>query len=46
MHFQALELERRVRGEAPSSLPIDETVAIMGVLDEVRSIIGLRYPGE
>ncbi|MDO9589568.1 MAG: gfo/Idh/MocA family oxidoreductase, partial [Microcella sp.] len=46
MHFQALELERRVRGEVPSSLPINETVAIMGVLDEVRQLIGLRYPGE
>jgi len=46
MHFQALEMERRVRGEAPSSLPIAETVAIMGILDEVRTIIGLEYPGE
>ena len=46
MHFQALELERRIRGEAPSSLPIDETVAIMGVLDEIRRIIGLEYPNE
>ncbi len=46
MHFQAAELERRAAGEAPSSLPIDESVAIMGVLDEVRAIIGLRYPGE
>lgn len=46
MHFQAAELERRVAGEAPTSLPIDESVAIMGVLDEVRAIIGLRYPGE
>lgn len=46
MQFQALELERRVAGGQPSSLPIAETVAIMGVLDEVRSIIGLRYPGE
>ena len=44
MHFQALELERRVRGDAPSSLPIEETVAIMGVLDEVRRLIGLEYP--
>ena len=46
MHFQALELERRVAGQAPTSLPIDESVAIMGVLDEVRRLIGLRYPGE
>ena len=27
-------------------LPIDETVAIMGTLDEVRRQIGLVYPGE
>lgn len=46
LHFQAAELERRVAGEAPASLPIDESVAIMGVLDEVRALIGLRYPGE
>lgn len=46
MHFQALELERRVAGQAPTTLAIDESVAIMGVLDEVRRIIGLRYPGE
>jgi len=46
MHFQALELERRVAGQAPSVLSIDESVAIMGVLDGVRRIIGLRYPGE
>ncbi len=46
MHFQAAELERRVAGEPPASLPIEESVAIMGVLDEVRGLIGLRYPGE
>ncbi len=46
MQFQAAELEARVAGAAPSALPIDESVAIMGVLDEVRSLIGLRYPGE
>lgn len=46
MQFQAAELERRVSGAAPSSLPIDETVAIMAVLDQVRNLIGLRYPGE
>ncbi len=46
MQFQAAELEARVAGAAPTSLSIDESVAIMGVLDEVRSLIGLRYPGE
>ncbi|MFL0713504.1 MAG: Gfo/Idh/MocA family protein [Microcella pacifica] len=46
MEFQAWELERRAAGEAPASLPLEETVAIMGVLDEIRAQIGLRYPGE
>jgi len=46
MHYQAAELEARAAGAAPTTLPIDESVAIMGVLDDVRSIIGLRYPGE
>jgi predicted dehydrogenase len=46
MQYQAAELERRIHGASPSALPIDETVAIMGVLDAVRDRIGLRYPGE
>ena len=46
MEFQAWELERRAAGQAPASLPIEESVAIMGVLDEIRAQIGLRYPGE
>ncbi|TAJ50200.1 MAG: Gfo/Idh/MocA family oxidoreductase [Herbiconiux sp.] len=48
MQYQALELERLVRaGERESPLlPLDESVAIMRVLDEVRAQIGLRYPGE
>jgi len=46
MHFQAAELERRVAGEPSTVLPLDESVAIMGVLDQVRALIGLRYPGE
>jgi hypothetical protein len=33
----ALESER---------MPLDETVAILGTLDRVRSAWGLRYPGE
>ena len=48
MQFQAVELERLVAegltvGEI---LPPEESVAIMGTLDEIRSQIGLRYPGE
>ena len=48
MQFQAWEVERliaagQVVGEI---LPPEQTVAIMGTLDEVRRIIGLKYPGE
>ncbi len=48
MQFQAAELERLVAaGEFDSPLlPLDETVAIMGTLDEIRRQIGLVYPGE
>ncbi|HEV6951783.1 MAG TPA: Gfo/Idh/MocA family oxidoreductase [Promicromonospora sp.] len=48
MHFQAAEAERLVAaGELDSPLlPREETVAIMGTLDEIRAQIGLRYPGE
>jgi predicted dehydrogenase len=48
MQYQALAAERYVAEGANDSdiLPIDETVAIMGTLDAVRTLIGLRYPGE
>ena len=48
MQFQADELERLVAaGEiAGTILPPSQTVAIMGTLDEIRSQIGLTYPGE
>src|SRR3954454_16070758 len=48
MQFQADELERLVAaGEiAGSILPPEQTVAIMGTLDEIRAQIGLTYPGE
>lgn len=48
MHYQALEAERLIRAGEISSplLPVDESVAIMNVLDEVRRQIGVRYPGE
>ena len=48
MQFQADELERLVAEgrSADDVLPPEETVAIMGTLDEIRRQIGLRYPGE
>lgn len=48
MHFQAEELERLVAdGERVSPLmPLDQSVVIMEVLDEIRSQIGVVYPGE
>ena len=48
MQFQAHAAERFVAEGASANdiLPIDETVAIMGVLDEVRRQIGVVYPGE
>ena len=48
MQFQALAAEAYIAAGRTDSdvLPIDETVAIMATLDEVRSLIGVRYPGE
>ena len=48
MQFQAAELERIVASGvlAGDILPPSETVAIMASLDEIRSQIGLVYPGE
>ncbi|WP_323743453.1 Gfo/Idh/MocA family protein [Agreia pratensis] len=48
MQFQAWELERLVRdGHRESALlPLDESVAIMTVLDEARRQMGVVYPGE
>lgn len=48
MHFQALEAERLIaEGKTDGEiLPLAESVAIMGTLDEIRAQIGLTYPGE
>jgi predicted dehydrogenase len=46
MRFQADEVHRRlIDGELESPImPLDETVSILGCLDEVRDQIGLAYP--
>lgn len=48
IRHQAAEVAQAVAmGRLESDImPLDETVAIMATLDEVRSQIGLRYPGE
>ena len=48
MQFQALAAEQYVAAGRTDSelLPIDETVAIMETMDEIRQLIGVRYPGE
>lgn len=48
MQFQALAAEQVIAAGGTDSplLGIDETVAIMATLDEVRRQIGVRYPGE
>ena len=48
MQFQALAAERLVSEGtlAGDILPIAESVAIMGTLDEIRAQIGVRYPRE
>jgi len=48
MQYQALAAERLVRDALLGGdiLPIAESVEIMGVLDEIRAQIGVRYPSE
>lgn len=48
MQFQALAAERLIAaGDLGGDiLPLDETVAIMGTLDEIRHQIGVHYPRE
>lgn len=46
--FQAIETMRCVRAGLTESpvMPLDESIRLMEVLDECRSLWGLRYPGE
>jgi len=48
MHFQAAEFERVVAsGKMESALmPLEESIAVMAALDEIRRQIGVSYPGE
>ncbi|MGO2745297.1 Gfo/Idh/MocA family protein [Microbacterium sp.] len=48
MQYQALAAERLVRAGLLEGdiLPLAESVAIMGTLDEIRAQIGVRYPSE
>lgn len=48
LHFQAAEAARCIEAGLTESplLPAAETVAIMGILDDVRAQLGVRYPGE
>ncbi|MEU1972753.1 Gfo/Idh/MocA family oxidoreductase [Microbacterium sp. NPDC019599] len=48
MQYQALAAERFVADGTNDSdiLPIDESVAIMQTMDDVRGLIGVRYPQE
>ncbi|GAA5091127.1 Gfo/Idh/MocA family oxidoreductase [Microbacterium yannicii] len=48
MQYQALAAGRYLaEGRTDSDvLPIDETVAIMETLDEIRTLVGVHYPGE
>lgn len=48
MQYEALAAERILaEGRTDSDvLPIDESVAIMATLDEIRALVGVRYPGE
>ena len=48
LHLEACEVARCVsEGRLESELmPLDESVAIMGLMDEVRRQLGVVYPGE
>lgn len=47
MQYQALEVERCLNEGLTESpiMPLDETIEIMQVMDEIRSLTGIRYTG-
>ena len=46
LRFQAIEVHRCLREGLTESpvMPLDETLALAGTLDEIRAQIGLTYP--
>lgn len=48
MHLQALEVERCIEAGLSESpiMSLDETIEIMGVMDEIRALTGIKYSGE
>jgi predicted dehydrogenase len=48
MHFQALEVERLAAAGQLSSplMPVEQSVGIMRIMDEIRAQIGVLYPNE
>lgn len=48
LRFQAAEVHRCLRAGLTESpvMPLDETLALAGTLDDIRAEIGLSYPGE
>jgi predicted dehydrogenase len=48
MQYQAIEVERCIRAGLTESpiMPIDETVEILEIMDQIRAQTGVKYPGE
>ena len=48
MHFQALEVEECIVANKLQSdrMSLDESIQIMEVMDEIRTQVGVQYPGE
>jgi hypothetical protein len=48
LHFEIAEVHRCIAAGLTESpvMPLDETVALATVLESIRRILGVRYPGE